>query len=43
MHTWFEVILTIYGFIYLCLIGGCFESEPELSEEMPESVKHMYS
>lgn len=38
MHTWFEIVLTIYGFIYLCIIGGCFDNEPELTEEMRKKL-----
>ena len=38
MDIWFEVILTIYGFIYLCIIGGCLEYEPELTEEMKAKI-----
>ena len=34
MDLWFEIVLTIYGFVYLCLLGDCFDGEPELSEDM---------
>jgi hypothetical protein len=38
MDTWFEIVLTIYGFIYLIIRIGELKSEddevPELSEEM---------
>lgn len=38
MHLWFEVVLTVYGFIFLLIIGGCCESEPELTEEMRNKI-----
>lgn len=50
MHTWFEIVLTIYGFIYLIILIGGLKSEdcvassapadniPELSEEMRHRI-----
>ena len=37
MSTWFEIVLTVYGFIFLILlmkISGCCEFDEEMTEEM---------
>ena len=37
MDTWFEIVLTIYGFIYLIMMFS-EEHEPELTEEMRKKL-----
>ena len=37
MDTWFEIVLTIYGLIYLIMMFSN-EDEPELTEEMRKKL-----
>jgi hypothetical protein len=37
MSLWFEIVLTVYGFIFLIIlmkISGCCDYEEEMTEEM---------